>query len=226
MTLALLNSITLITGSSPDSRDFGTGFVIHQDESFTYLLTCAHVVKDVSRKGNNIIVGGLPATVAAMGEENGFDLAVLKVEGLWDKKPLKLRKLGEKDKSFVAAGFSLFDKLYLLRTVVGELGSAITLESPIQKARTRAWELKIQGENYLQSGYSGSPVIDEVSNCVLGVISHKEGTGEKGLAISVEALEKIWQEMPLFLLQGKQGLFLRSFLWVGDKVIRWIEANA
>lgn len=213
MTLVLLNSITLITVSSPDSRNFGTGFVIHQDERFTYLLTCAHVVKKGLGDNGNITVSGLPATVAANGEEDGFDLAVLKVEGLRDKKPLKLRKLGEKDiQSFVAAGFSLYDKVYLLKTVVGELGDPIPLETTQCQARTRAWELKIQGENYLQRGYSGSPVIDEVSNCVLGVISHKEGNGEKGLAISVEALEKIWQEMPLFLLQGKQGKFLRTFL--------------
>lgn len=226
MSLVLLNSITLITGSSPDSRNFGTGFVIHQDERFTYLLTCAHVVKDVGGK-ENITVGGLPATIAALGEEDGFDLAILTVQGLWDKKPLKLRKLGEKDiNSFFAAGFSLYDKVYLLRTVVGELGKPINLESRKRQARTRAWDLKIQGENYLQRGYSGSPVIDNISNCVLGVVSHKEGTGDKGLAISVEALEKIWQDMPPFLLRGKQGVLLRAFLWVGDQVIRWIETNA
>ena len=51
----------------------------------------------------------------------------------------------------------------------------------------------MDGDDYLQPGYSGSPVIDKYSNTVLGVVSHRRGKGDKGLAISIEALSEIWE---------------------------------
>jgi hypothetical protein len=58
----------------------------------------------------------------------------------------------------------------------------------------------LRGEYYLQPGYSGSPVIDRENGCVLGVVTHQIGKGEKGLAISIQALVKIWQDMPASLI--------------------------
>ena len=66
-------------------------------------------------------------------------------------------------------------------------------------------KLKIdKGE--LQKGYSGAPVVDLETGFVLGVTTHKvdkEGAnkGTFGTAISIEALEKIWREMPTEIYQ-------------------------
>ena len=51
----------------------------------------------------------------------------------------------------------------------------------------------------LRSGYSGSPVIDINTGLVIGLVTHKidvDGVGMFGRAISIEALEKIWFEIP------------------------------
>ncbi|NEQ40202.1 MAG: formylglycine-generating enzyme family protein [Okeania sp. SIO3I5] len=48
----------------------------------------------------------------------------------------------------------------------------------------------------LRKGYSGAPVVDLEIGYVLGVATNMEKDGTEGLAISVEALEKIWREIP------------------------------
>ena len=41
------DSILLIQSKEPNNKSMGTGFVIHQDSFGSYILTCAHVVKQV-----------------------------------------------------------------------------------------------------------------------------------------------------------------------------------
>jgi hypothetical protein len=202
MSLDVLDSIVLITSSeSSRSRDFGTGFVIHKEARAVYLLTCAHVVRDVGGS-EKVIAGGIPATVIASGEKQGFDLAVLQVEELWDKPQLSLCTSAEEEQAFIIAGFYQFDPKSppAFRKIRGKLGEQISLASSDGRERINAWDLRIEGEYYLQPGYSGSPVINQTSGCVLGVVTHQIGKGEKGLAISIEALRKIWQEMPSGLI--------------------------
>jgi hypothetical protein len=43
-------------------------------------------------------------------------------------------------------------------------------------------------------------VLDEQTGQVLGVLRHREAQGEKGLAISIEALQALWPAAPLPLL--------------------------
>ena len=63
-----------------------------------------------------------------------------------------------------------------------------------------AWDLVFTDGHLLEPGYSGSPVVDELSGVVIGVVSRREG--EKwGLAISIEELTKVWQDMPETLRQ-------------------------
>lgn len=202
MSSDISDSIVLITSRDSDrSRNFGTGFAIAQDDKTIYLLTCAHVIRDVGGR-EQVLVDGIPATVVAAGDEVGFDLAVLRVEGLWDKPRLSLCLSGEAEKPLIIAGFYQFDPKTppALRTIRGSLGEQIRLSSRDGSDRVKAWDLKIEGEYYLQPGYSGSPVIDRENGCVLGVVTHQIGKGEKGLAISIQALVKIWQEMPVDLI--------------------------
>jgi hypothetical protein len=55
----------------------------------------------------------------------------------------------------------------------------------------QAWDLQITDDYSLASGYSGSPVVDEITGNVLGVVSHKQGD-KKGIAIAIAELERIW----------------------------------
>lgn len=195
-----MNEVIRITSSDPNnSRHFGTGFVIYHDKSIAYVLTCAHVVNNVGGP-QNVKADGLPATVVAAGNADRIDLALLQVKGLLDKQPLSLRVPSEKQSRFRAVGFQLFDQHFLLEPVRGILTEQVWLEPKRQRGRIRAWNLTIEGNYYLQPGYSGAPVIDEKSGEVLGVISHRRGKGQKGLALSIEMLKTIWSAMPPYLL--------------------------
>jgi hypothetical protein len=197
------NSVILITSSDSEQiGDFGTGFVIHQDEQTTYLLTCAHVVFAVGGS-DKVRVGGHPATVEALGDRYGCDLAVLAVkERLTKLPPLKLGVVGEKGRQFFGAGFYTdATKTRKLAQIKGKLGEMQIIES-IKGDRTQAWNLQIDddSEHHLKSGYSGSPVVDKISGYVLGVVAQQTDQG-KGLAISIEALGKTWRSMPFDLLK-------------------------
>ncbi len=198
MSSDLKESVILITSSNSDIRRFGTGFIIHQDEHATYLLACMHVVEDVG--GLQMVkAGGMSATVIAPGEKEGLDLAVLGMEGLLDKPTLNLYIFGENGSPFVAAGFQEFAKGFLIRPIRGTLGEEVGLGYRDKADRINVWELKIDDDYSLKPGYSGAPVTDEVNGYVLGVISHREGE-KKGIAISIEAVERIWPEIPSDLI--------------------------
>ena len=193
----LQNSVVLITGSR--SNDSGTGFVIRRDDYSSYVITCAHVVRAVGG-GEDIKAGSLAATVIACGEEDShLDLAVLQVEEL-ALPPLTLQAFGEKEKPFIAYGFQRYGRLYKTSPIRGKLGDQARLESRVQTGRIKAWNLNVDDGYTLESGYSGAPVLDPSSRQVMGIISHKKGGGDKGLAISVEVLKEIWPEMPPELL--------------------------
>lgn len=192
------DSIILITSSDTNKYggDFGTGFVIHQDEQTTYVLTCAHVVDKVGGS-DKVKVAGHSATVEAIGDTDGCDLAVLSVEDSLTKlPPLKLGAVGAKGREFVTAGFHTnIIRVRQLAGIWGQLGGMQIIAR--EGDRTRAWNLEISddSEHELKAGYSGSPVVDKTTRCVLGVIAQLTGQG-KGLAISIEALQKVWTDIP------------------------------
>lgn len=47
MNTYLQDAIVLITSSDPEVGGFGTGFIVYQDQQTSYVVTCAHVVRDV-----------------------------------------------------------------------------------------------------------------------------------------------------------------------------------
>ena len=188
----LQKSIVLITSSESNNSRFGTGFVIRQVSGTAYVLTCAHVIRDVGGT-EKVKVDSKPGTVIASGEDNGLDLAVLQVYGLGDKPEINLQLSGQRGSTFITAGFQLYDKAHLIRSLQGNLGESVGLHSVGFGERVQAWDLRIDGDYSLQPGYSGSPVVDEPSGYVLGIVSHRQGEGRRGLAISIEALEKIWK---------------------------------
>lgn len=189
MSVTLQDSVVRITSVDPTVNRFGTGFVFYQDEQASYLLTCQHVVTDVGGP-DHVSVAGLLAKVVATGGEDGLDLCVLRVEGLFERYPLRLRIAGAKDHPFITAGFQSYSKQFLIRQIRGTLGEAVGLESRGKPDRIKAWDIKIVDEYQLQPGYSGAPVVSENSGEVLAVVSHREDDGKRGLAISVEGLKQ------------------------------------
>ena len=80
----------------------------------------------------------------------------------------------------------------------------------------KSWDLNIDDVDTLQPGYSGSPVVDEKGVCI-GIVSHREGRGEKGIAISIEVLTKIWLARPTHILPTAQPVLTKAVL-ANDKL--------
>lgn len=191
----LQDAVVLVTSANVENTGFGTGFVIHQDAQASYVLTCAHILDDLEAEA--LQVARMPATVEARGTADGVDLAVLRVEGLLARSPLRLSSTGTQSQHIIILGFQSYRAgVYLLRPLNGALGSVVGLETRQGNVRVKAWDLKIADEYFLQPGYSGSPVIDEASQQVVGIVSTRQGEGRKGVAIAAEMLAHIWHNMP------------------------------
>ena len=95
MAYDLKDSVVRITSADPDNSRFGTAFVIANREGTCYLLTCAHVVRDVGGP-DKALAAGIQTQIIVAGDEVGADLAVLAVQGLLDLPILPLGTGGEK----------------------------------------------------------------------------------------------------------------------------------
>jgi hypothetical protein len=202
----LNSSIFLVESSEQDNNEFGTGFIIHQDGQDTCLLTCAHVIDDIGME--HVQVEGETASVIAMGASDNLDLAVLCVRGLSNQSPLNLLVTGRNGDLITIMGYYKYGQHRFLKPIQGHLGEQGSLKKPKTRGgRIKVWDLNMEADNYLQHGYSGSPVIDENSGKALGIVSYSRGQGDKGLAISVEALGELWQPgILLGLLQTEVGI--------------------
>ena len=196
-----MDSVILIVSKDENNKRFGTGFVIHHGVDGTFILTCSHVVRDVGGK-KQVCSGGWNARVIVDGADMGVDLAVLQIDTYADLPVIGLNLSGEKDRLFVTAGFQLFDKKHFLRELNGHLGKQGRIDIPQNGLRIPVWDLMITGNYCLQPGYSGSPVVDKENGCAIAVVSHRQGEGERGLAVSLKALGNIWPDMPEELLQS------------------------
>lgn len=194
----LEKSIVLITSASDNSRKadvIGTGFAFYRKDNYTYLLTCAHVVEDVGGK-ENVLVNDIPTEVLAIGDVKNFDLAVLGVKNLKVELFYLTSLSASENVKFWIAGHFLYgeEKKILLETVEGTLGKKRFVRQNNQTVA--AWKLLINEGDRLRKGYSGAPVVDLKADRVFGITTDMEKDGREGLAISVEALEKIWPQVP------------------------------
>jgi ABC-type branched-subunit amino acid transport system substrate-binding protein len=202
----LEDSIVLIR-SAKKANVIGTGFIFHKQQNYTYLLTCAHVIEDVGGE-ENIRVNKLPAEVIKIGDVQGFDVAILKINTTFSASSLNLRILDGKEGKKLEVkipGYYLFGQNNALRrqTIRGKMIVEVDGEKALQIIgnvieKVAVGKLEIE-KGTLRSGYSGAPVIDINTESVVGLVTHKidvDGKGKSGVAISIEALEQIWPEMP------------------------------
>ncbi|MBE9258986.1 serine protease, partial [Dolichospermum sp. LEGE 00246] len=201
------DSLVLITSKDDKlKRNFGTGFVIYQDGEDTYVITCDHVLRDVGGI-EKVLVRGIAATLVVSGESQGFDLAVLKVQGLSNVSVLTLCSSTEFEKqSFEITGYFSYDQreTRLSKKISGYLGKSVYISSHDGSDHIKSWDLHIKDNDRLKPGYSGSPVIDRMGD-VLGIVSHLVGDGSCGLAISIEGIQKVWTEMPSELYKNRSS---------------------
>lgn len=203
MNNTVLDAITLISSQDDtQSSCFGTGFLVHQENDRSYILTCAHVVEDIGNF-HTVVADGIHAEVVCTGQVQGIDLAVLRVNGLCDRKPLLLSSSAKDGLPFVVQGFYNFSSRTnpVLREIKGNLGHQLKFSSSDRKQRITAWDLKIEGKYGLEPGYSGSPVICAIDNSVVGIVSYRIGSGQEGVAIDINALVQVWESLPRNLIR-------------------------
>ncbi len=133
----------------------GTGFAFHREQNFTYLLTYAHVVKDMGGE-NNVLVNDFPAEIIEKGDIRGFDLAVLRVAELDHIPLLKLTILSpqtEKDLNIKICGNYLYgeEKKIFRETVEGIIETSKKNMVIQSKEKATVWKLQIQ-KGRLQKG--------------------------------------------------------------------------
>lgn len=187
-------SVVLIT--EPEGKQFGTGFSIWCETDASWILTCAHVVSNMSK---GVLVNHTVAEVLPSRDPT-VDLAVLRVPGIVIP-PLRLSLIGGEAKVCDIPGWTDFEGgLKKRESLHATLGNQVDFSDSGRRC-IEAWALTIQGDTALDGGYSGSPVMESQTRIVFAVTSHKEGEeGERGYAISLVHLREIWPEMPPDLL--------------------------
>ncbi|MBI4783943.1 MAG: trypsin-like peptidase domain-containing protein [Oscillatoriophycideae cyanobacterium NC_groundwater_1537_Pr4_S-0.65um_50_18] len=185
MSSDLKNSVfTVYKSANGNLFEMGTGFIIGKKDNAALVLTCNHVISDF-RGTETILVERCSATVIASGVENGIDLAILKVEDLQNKPIVNLRSGGgQEESSFLIFGGYHYGKDWNSQLLKGKLGRPAYKNQHIS-----AWDLIMTDGYTLKHGYSGSPVMDERSGEVIGIVDSLENDGSRGRAISIEALK-------------------------------------
>ena len=191
MTNKIADSVVLITSNDSDNSSFGSGFVVMHDENGAFVVSCAHVVRDIGGTGK-VKVKDLQAYIIASGSEDGpDDLVLLYVEHLLNAPALNLATTGRKGDDVNIAGFQLFTSQHLCRPLKAKLGDEVFFEAKRPIERVKAWDLIVLEGLALERGHSGSPVVDQKSGHVMGIVNYRQGGGKKGLAICIETLRKI-----------------------------------
>ena len=189
----LNDSVLVVTGS--DGEQFGTGFVIYKDDHSTYLLTCMHVVSAVGVE--NLKVAEQYASIVASDLEDNFDLCIIKVDAVLEFPELKLRIHDSAEASVTIFGYHQSGRLRIRSDLEAILVKSAELYSKKYAKHSKCWHLVVDGDNHhLDKGFSGGPIIDKSDDCVIGIVNQRKGDGKKGLAISVEALKEVWEDMP------------------------------
>src|SRR6266700_4959162 len=191
--------LVLISSVDPLNKNFGTGFVIDQHDGYSFILTCAHVVRNAWGKDKKVKVNDVIAEEVAISPPNGVDnLAVLRVQGQFGA-PLLKQDCGKEGLSFTSIGYQNVTARGMTESVItaplqGTLGASIFQQIRGQSFHTKLWELNIKEGSLPLPGYSGAPIVVDTDQgeCVIGVLSMQQR--ERIFAISIEALDRVWPE--------------------------------
>jgi len=195
------DSILLITSQDAKNKSMGTGFVVHQDEFGSYVVTCAHVIEQVA----NPKILNYEIVVKAIGTSDTVDLALLYVPKLY-REPLKLQVKKSKTIDVYLRGYSLFNKVkYQEKKREATILSTVNLETRKDNKVYKAWQIIAKDHNEIESGNSGGPLICNDSSKVIGVVSNNKGV-KQGYAVAIEHLLDIWlEDVPLLLIENKDN---------------------
>lgn len=180
-----------------EQDSFGTGFVYKCDSQHTWIITCAHNLNDMIP--NTLQVKNESAYVVKSGNPSGFDVAILCVNDDLNTPSLELQHPSKHEAPVRIYGFSKDGKNIVFQNPEGTAKKHGQFVDDTIDGDGRARRLRIHlGEKEIQKlglGNSGSPVIDETTGRVIGILRKAKGDGRSGTAIAVEALKKSFPEI-------------------------------
>jgi hypothetical protein len=186
------SSIVILRSTDFDNKRFGSGFIFAICESYVYIATCAHVIKDIGG-GQKIQVENSRAELIATGDDLGIDVAIVKVEKFGNHIPLRFY-FNNLFTDCEIIGFQIFDRNFILRPLKCQFIKTTAIMSTMNNRRYKSFDIKVADNFSLQPGYSGSPILCSHNNLfhVIGIITHKfDSTGILGCGISIEVLLEI-----------------------------------
>lgn len=216
------NSILQITNESKTC--LGTGFVVDKDHKGIFVATCGHVVNDC---GETILIEGKKPSILKNSYSEGLDLAILYVENI-DKEPLPIID----DKSVQTVQVIGYSKL--LNDPKRESITNIKIKTGIEitkKSDLKIDAIKLYPTEPISRGYSGSPVICQTSNKVIGVVNIEVGDNTN-YAISSKHLLEIHKFPDITTVSTeamKKGLFTKidkeSYIFLEKQFEKNIEKS-
>lgn len=235
------SSIALVESAKIDCGDFGTSFLIAKNGQATFWLTCAHVINSIKNL-DDIRIGELPAKLISPSKDQisnslreNFDLALLKVEGLYNKQEVQLAWPINRDFRFITTGFYQQPKTkeLFLEEISGHLHAARL--NAISGGKY-AWvlDLEVDDNLALEPGYSGSPIFVPNTRKVVGVVEQRQASGKKGKAIAIDAAKSVIRGVPelkkmLQKFQSSQQSIEEGFASLAMDVIehplRWMAGS-
>lgn len=168
------NSVLEITNRKGSA--LGTGFVIKLDDNGVFIATCGHVVNSCS---DEILVNEKPSEIICNKYGDGLDLAILYVKGL-KLQPFNLALAGNTQAKVI--GYSKIIGINKKETIPN-----ISVKKDIEINYIKS--IKLYPPENICEGYSGSPVICELTNNVIGIVNIK--SGQENYAISSEHLAEL-----------------------------------
>ena len=166
-----------------DKGCLGTGFVIDSDENGVFVVTCGHVINKCPAA---LLVEGFTVDMIQNHYKDDLDIAILYVRGL-HKKPLKLSQ-EQSSKLVKVIGYSNFQGSPK-REPINNI--KIKLDVKISKDKLNIDAIKLYPDEPISDGYSGSPVICQTSNQVIGIVN-LQVANETNYAISAKHILNVY----------------------------------
>lgn len=179
---------------STKNKSFGTSFVVHTYNNYTYLITCTHVVEECSE--DSLEVDGKKAILLYKGSSNNIDLAVIYVEGLEAVSVLNLCFSPIKENTlFQIKGFKPHKReSFKFEILNGYIQKISALYSENKNIKT--YELSLHKNSKIEKGYSGSAIQLQGTNTVIAVATDRHQDGKSAYAIPIIYLQNIWEDLP------------------------------
>ena len=189
-TFSASNTSVFVVASAENHNYFGTAFAFASSSSSLFLMTCAHVVRNLGSK--NLLVGEdrvRADTVWISDEHDAGDFAILIVDKA-SMPNVPLLPLAHETKSAYSAaavGYLPMDsQRYAKQAFRGELHEPILLTSKQSNDKVGAWVSPFTGDLEADNGISGAPVMDIQTGNVIGLIARREGQSDKLWVLSID----------------------------------------